>query len=400
MSAAPSTLAFLKFIHGSVPLASETLPLRAERPISRTRLAFTAPDREDTLKSYATTIEELRQSLKLSSTAPQTRWLYHFITCDGAGAINNFEPVVRTSTWLDASSQNKDMDKTEGGAKANSRPGTSSSENSGQVTIAWPTAERPLVKNTGNDVLKAWAQKPSNTSTSLLISPRPLGPTHILVVLPLQDPSTVGSQIPDRSQALEFPINDLLFVMNAPNLALTPKLPSRLHQELPRVGIRVPDVKTFRPLVIYLHTRNLGQLMRAILPDWIRDLVYPLTALPAFAMAVSDSKERRKCRIRGILNDVGLTCCIKGPDFDLQENQSRPKNFADTVAQELAEASHENNQSDLTQYTAAVDALRANLTLIGYYEQSLWSELDLYHHILIRAISLEAKVGQREWFWQ
>ncbi|KAK0224158.1 hypothetical protein IW262DRAFT_1371494 [Armillaria fumosa] len=396
---APSTLAFLKFIPGSVPLASEDLPLRVERPISRTRLAVTAPDREDTLKSHVITIEELRQSLKLSSTAPQTRWLYHFISCDGAGAITNSEPVVRTSTWLDASSPKKDEDNTEVGAKPNSRPGTSGSENSDQATIAWPTAEHPLVKDTGNDVMKAWAQKP-NTSTSLLISPRPLGPTHILVVLPLQDPPTTGSQIPDPAQALELPINDLLFMMNAPNLASSPKLPSRLHQELPRVGIRVPDVRTFRHLVIYLHTRNLGQLMRAIFPDWIRDLVYPLTALPAFAMAMSDSKEKRKCRIRGILNDVSLTCCIKGVVLDLQEKQSRPQNIADTVAQELAEASRESTQSNLTEYTAALDALRANLGLIGYYEQSLWSELDLYHHILIRAISLEAKIGQREWFWQ
>lgn len=70
MSAAPSTLAFLKFIPGTVPLASEELPI--ERPINRTRLADTAPDREDTLKSHATTIEQLRQSLRLRSMAPQT----------------------------------------------------------------------------------------------------------------------------------------------------------------------------------------------------------------------------------------------------------------------------------------------------------------------------------------
>ncbi|PBK63943.1 hypothetical protein ARMSODRAFT_1007467 [Armillaria solidipes] len=397
MSAAPSTLAFLKFIPGSAPSASQDLPL--ERPINRTRLADTAPDREDTLKSHATTIEQLRQSLRLRSMAPQTRWLYHFISCDGAGAVNNSEPVVRTSTWLDASSPKKDEDNTEGGVKSNSRPGTSGSENSAQVTIAWPAAEQPLVKDTGNDVLKAWAQK-SNTAASLLISPRPLGPTHILVAFPSQDPPTAGSQISVPAQALEFPINDLLFVLNAPNLAPSPKLPRRLHQELPRVSIRVPDVETFRHLVIYLHTRNLGQLMRAIIPDWIRDLVYPLTALPAFAMAVSDSKERRKCRFREILNDVGLTCCIKRVAFYSREKQSRPKNFADTVAQELAEASRENSHSDLIKYTAVLDALRANLGFIGYYEQSLWSELDLYHDILIRAISLEAKVGQREWMWQ
>ncbi|KAK0194694.1 hypothetical protein F5146DRAFT_1037142 [Armillaria mellea] len=397
MSAAPSTLAFLKFIPGSVPLASEDLPL--ERPINRTRLADTAPDREDTLKSHATTIEQLRQSLRLRSMAPHTRWLYQFISCDGAGAVNDSEPVVRTSTWLEASSPKKGEDNTEGGVKSNSRPATSGSESSAQVTIAWPTAERAPVEDANNDVLKAWAQKP-NTSTSLLISPRPLGPTHILVVFPLQDLPAAGSQISVPAQALELPINDLLFVLNAPNLASSPKLPSRLHQELPRVGIRVPDVETFRHLVIYLHTRNLGQLMRDIIPDWIRDLVYPLTALPAFAMAMSDSKEKRKCRIRGILNDVGLTCCNKGVDFDLQEKQYYPKNFADTVAQELAEASRENHHSDLIKYTATLDALRANLGLIGYYEQSLWSELDLYYDILIRAISLEAKIGQREWFWQ
>ncbi|KAK0460605.1 uncharacterized protein EV420DRAFT_1267535 [Desarmillaria tabescens] len=395
MSATPSTLAFIKFIPRSVPLASEDLPV--ERPISRTLLVDTAPDREDTLKSHATTVEQLRQSLKLRSMSPQTQWLYHSVGCDSAQAVTNSESVVRASTWLDASSPAHDEARnTPGGAKLNSRPASSGSENSTQGTIASPTAEQRLVRDPGNDSLKAWILK-STTSDGLLVSPRPLGPTHILVAFPSQDP-LAGSSISVPARALEFPINDLLFVLNAPNLSRSPKLPTRLYQELPRVGVRVPDVETFRHLVIYLHTRNLGQLIRAIIPDWIRDIVYPLTALPAFAMAVSDAKEKRKRGLFGILNDVGLTCsCMNDVAFEPQEKQPRPENLVDAVAQELAEASREKNRSDLIKYTAALDAMRANLGLIGYYEQSLWSELDLYRDTLIRAISLESKVGQREW---
>ncbi|KAK0205586.1 hypothetical protein DFS33DRAFT_1429435 [Desarmillaria ectypa] len=394
MSAAQSTLAFLKFIPGSVPLASEDLPL--ERPINRALLADIAPDREDTLKSHATTIEQLRQSLRLRSMSPQTQWLYHSVICDSAHAATNSESVVRTSTWLHTSSPKNDGDNTEGGAKFTPRQVSAGSENSTQGTIASSPVEHCLVKDPGSDFLKAWMLQ-STTSDGLLVSPRLLGPTHILVAFPSEDPPA-GSSISVPARAIEFPINDLLFVLNAPNLSRSPKLPTRLHRELPRVGIRVPDVETFRHLVIYLHTRNLGQLIRAIIPDWIRDLVYPLTALPAFAMAVSFSKEKRKRGLLGILNDVGLTCSfMSGDAFESQEQQSRPKNLADAVAHELAEASRENNHGDLIKYTAVLNALQANLRLLGYYEQSLWSELDLYHDTLVSAISLEAKVWQHEW---
>ncbi|KAG7445300.1 uncharacterized protein BT62DRAFT_188946 [Guyanagaster necrorhizus] len=327
-----------------------------------------------------------------------SQWLYHSISCDGTRAFTNSESVVRTSAWLGAASSSANGgDCTESGAESSIRLVSSGSDNSTQATIPWPTAEHPLLKDPDNAFLKAWVLK-SNVSDGLLISPRSLGPTHILVAFPSQD-APAGSQIPVPARALEFPINDLLFVLNAPNLSRSPRLPTRLHQELPRVGIRVPDVETFRHLVIYLHTRNLGQLIRAIVPEWIRDLVYPLTTLPAFAMAVSDAKEKRKRRFLAILNGVGLNCsCMNGVAFrESLEKPTRPKDLADTVAQEIAETARENKYSVLIKFTAALDALRANLELIGYYEQLLWSELDLYHDTLIRAISLEAKVGQREW---
>ncbi|KIJ98589.1 hypothetical protein K443DRAFT_680612 [Laccaria amethystina LaAM-08-1] len=50
-------------------------------------------------------------------------------------------------------------------------------------------------------------------------------------------------------EVIELPINDLIFILNAPNLAHskaadTPLLPRRLQKELPRVLMYIPHLDT------------------------------------------------------------------------------------------------------------------------------------------------------------
>ncbi|KIJ91482.1 hypothetical protein K443DRAFT_686026 [Laccaria amethystina LaAM-08-1] len=71
-------------------------------------------------------------------------------------------------------------------------------------------------------------------------------------------------------EVIELRINDLIFILNAPNLAHskapdTPLLPRRLQMELPRVLMYLPHLDTFPELVIYLHTKNQAELFRKII---------------------------------------------------------------------------------------------------------------------------------------
>ncbi|KIJ95345.1 hypothetical protein K443DRAFT_683078, partial [Laccaria amethystina LaAM-08-1] len=131
-----------------------------------------------------------------------------------------------------------------------------------------------------------------------LISPKPLGLTHILVVYatmpsrPIVPPVVPQGVLPRRKknavtypEVIELQINDLIFILNVPNLAPskapdTPLLPRRLQMELPRVLMYLPHLDTFLELVIYLRTRNQAELFRRIIPEWIRDLIHPLPLVP------------------------------------------------------------------------------------------------------------------------
>lgn len=121
---------------------------------------------------------------------------------------------------------------------------------------------------------------PLLSTQETMISPRPLGPTHILVIYspdshPIPSPRTTLILRTHKPivKILEIPINDLLFVLNVPNLSPFPPLPRRLPDELPRVILPVPHLSTFHDLMIYIHTLNQAELFRRILPEWIRDLI-------------------------------------------------------------------------------------------------------------------------------
>lgn len=143
-------------------------------------------------------------------------------------------------------------------------------------------------KGVDNAPANVWSSRSLSTQDKL-ISPRPLGPTHILVVSQTEggrDPASRSS----GEDVLELPVNDLLLILNVPNLRTIRKnghfvsvLPRRLHKEMPRVALHVPSLETFAEVVVYLHTKDRSALFGTLVPEWIRSIVYPAKSLASSA---------------------------------------------------------------------------------------------------------------------
>lgn len=272
-----------------------------------------------------------------------------------------------------------------------------------------------------------WSDAPLSTKEKL-ISPRPLGATHMLVVYAM-DPSTPTSPVDDQStvrrrkgnasltypEVMELPINDLLFVLNVPNLSrnsgqsFKPILPRRLHKEMPRILMHVPHLETFPELVIYLHTKNQAELFRKLIPEWMRDLMHPLPHIPSPAVSSTSSVgnvatttpapvpafDPRRLLVRLIsassststLNTLGST--TSSAPTAVEPERSEISNIVADIGQTALESAYE----EAVLHTATLlDALSDNLCHIGYFGQDLWHELDLSREILRGAISYQAKV--------
>lgn len=264
-----------------------------------------------------------------------------------------------------------------------------------------------------------------------LISPRPLGATHILVVYatdpsdtasPVDDQATVrcrkGTASPTYPEVAELPINDLLFVLNTPNLScdisqgIKPILPRRLHKEMPRVLMQVPYLQTFPELVVYLHTKNQAELFRKLIPEWIRDLIHPLpNSIPSPVVSSTPSVGKvptlapapfRTFDLRRLLVRLIPPCCSTSSIFSLNAIGSaassvstaiKPKRSVSSIAAEIGEAALDSACEEAVLHTATLlDALCVNLGCIGYFGKDLWHELDLLRDIMHRAISYQAKV--------
>ncbi|KAK0484440.1 hypothetical protein IW261DRAFT_1317797, partial [Armillaria novae-zelandiae] len=344
--------------------------------ISRADLLEVAPDREDALMSHATT-EELRETLKLRSTS------HHAYDSSMKLPKNS----VRTSVFLSAC------------PSVSNTNGTSSTENfrrrvlsadAGPTDVLKDIRNRLVTDPKGNATLfDPWNPTGLRLSTQeTLISPRPLGPTHILVIVDASEVNENASQKRTvRARSIQMPINDLLFKLNMPNLSKESKLPPRMHQELPRVGIRVPHIETFRLLVIFLHTRNRIELMRAALPEWIRDILQQkLIASRPTIPAPVEPKEKKMGKLLGILSlgSMSTESFTLPPPMD-----SGPERLFDEVAREIAEASCDGDVfgRNLAEATATLKALRDNLTFIGFHEKALWAELEDYISVLVRAVA-------------
>ena len=282
---------------------------------------------------------------------------------------------------------------------------------------------------------------PTLSTPDKLISPRPLGPTHILVAYAtapsaIVSPSNGKNTLPRRRpstnmtypQTIELPINDLLFTLNVPNLS-SPVLPRRLQRELPRVLMQVPHLETFPELVVYLHTKNQAELFRRVIPEWVRDLMHPLPAqLGAGAVGsvgsltpetTGQAKKKRSHRqlfsmlVLGSSASTSLESLSSGlSTSSLNPCPVDPERTIDTIAKEIAEASYcissmplaaspENVDLDPLVHTAVLlDALRDNLEYVGFLGRGVWNELDISREILIKAMCWKARIGdegEQEW---
>jgi hypothetical protein len=120
---------------------------------------------------------------------------------------------------------------------------TSADSDSGDQSIS-----SSITASVGNvEDTRPWAT-PNLSTTHKLVSPQPLGPTHILVVFNT-------SQVSSRSHTyLECPINNLIFLLNCPNLANPGVLSRRLPSELSHLRLQVRDLEALLELMVFLHT--------------------------------------------------------------------------------------------------------------------------------------------------
>ncbi|EAU83851.2 hypothetical protein CC1G_09520 [Coprinopsis cinerea okayama7 len=347
-----------------------------ERQIDRKILIDISPDREDYLRRRS--IEELRDDLKIRPDydEEQSNWLYQ---------------RVGGSPRSDTTKIN-DCDSTEGHQlKANSTTRLlnfddtilSSRESSRRLSAFW-------IRNRCSVSLESL----NFSDVDTLVSPRPLGPTHILVAY---ESRCTGF----RPRVCEMPINDLLFVLNTPNLGPRrsddglelPPLPKRMQDELPRVVMPVPQLETLPELVIYLHNKNQAELFRRLVPVWIRDILHPMPSVVVQDLDVGP-------------DSVGWSCIASfrlpwmKPGWKNQTRLAPGKPFSqrrtETVAAELAATARSLKQEQKAILTLVkLNALRENLQYVGYFVNELWVELDMTREVLLKAISYMSKVEPR-----
>jgi hypothetical protein len=239
-----------------------------------------------------------------------------------------------------------------------------------------------------------------------MISPRPLTATHILQICP-------SVSIPNDSviPMLEQPINDLLFLLSVPNLANAYVLPPRVASgDLPRVVMRVQHLRTFPPLVVYFHTRNQAELMRAIIPEWIRDIIHPALVLGSLGPAGTISRQqqqppssfmmphvikKKKSRIfsrRGSASNVLNPTPTPTPPQAIPIASMLPT--VDSVARDLVEMDEKMAKDEgLDSACIALDGLSRNIEDVGFAEKALWLEIDTLRHILVCALNLRARIN-------
>ncbi|TFK28304.1 hypothetical protein FA15DRAFT_634213 [Coprinopsis marcescibilis] len=356
-----------------------------ERHIDLKVLIDICPDREDYLHIHS--IADIRADLKLRPVGDKGpwEWLYQSIG----------SPVL-SGTTVSASNDEDDEDDVSVGCKINSPRLSILNET---VLSAKASARRiPVVP---------WVQHGSHISLEslnltvheALISPRQLGPTHILVAYESRPRRASG-------RICEMPINDFLFAMNVPNLAprkdedgaSLPPIPRRIHGDLHRVLIAVPHLLTFPELVVYLHNKNQAELFRKIVPQWIHDIMHPLPSISP------------RTEFEASLNALrGTTCSwFAGLRRFNPFRSGKPKverskpllNATDasqrtisSIARELEATARTLREEQLiVSTTVGLNALRENLQFVGYFDVDLWLEMDTMRGILMKAVTSVAKV--------
>ncbi|PPQ81260.1 hypothetical protein CVT26_015091 [Gymnopilus dilepis] len=418
---------------------SEWLP--KERRIDMALLMDVSPDREDWMKRMTT--GEIREELKLDPKSPKSQWLYHAkvrddfsIYEDSSKRLALFEAEVSGAFAGESSEKNFENSPSHSPPLARSTPDSSATSFVSNLAVG----------ELGDEKSSTW----SSLNLSTLdqgVSPRPLGPTHLLIVhaktstrhRPIIEGST-SIDHPQRenesSKVVEVPINDLLFILNVPNLKLPRNaplisvLPRRMHRELPKVLLSVPHVETFSNLVVYLHTKDQVALFDTIIPTWVYTFTPPLpkrpspVRVPTFGTGLgaspggwtgSKSSGIDLSRIRRTFvelfscftrcSDVGDSTDFAVTEESLTEIESELlKNYdasLENIGAVLAGRLRTVSDSSLLQASDFMDALifvvgslnglQDNLNYIGYYAPGLWEQLLAYQRILIRAISCLSK---------
>ncbi|KAG6872195.1 hypothetical protein C0995_012087 [Termitomyces sp. Mi166 len=385
-----------------------------EHEINREILLDVAPDREALLVSNKA-IAELRQTLKIRVGGTESQWLYRIRKRTNASLKDSNtrkSTIIRGGPSANDTQQTRSSSKNEihilrrvlSASELVNVPFTQSVRKEGRFLSPYDHSDQSV------DV---WDTVRLNT-TDKLISPRPLGPTHILIVHSMPGPSRIlqpvtrgGRRLLRRqkssplSNVVEIPINDLLFVLNVPNLApITPILPPRLHKELPRVLMYVPHIETFPALVVYLHTQNLAELIRKLIPEWIRDLMHPLPEASDTSISPAPPSVDIKTILLGLLIPVSKSASgtetLAVARYDprpRKEYRRKVKSVAEEIAQAAFVASSNEQEVDPILFSVAqLNALRDNLEYIGYFGEDLWHELDVYRQVLIMAVSCQAKI--------
>ncbi|TFY72808.1 hypothetical protein EVG20_g198 [Dentipellis fragilis] len=316
-----------------------------EHPVSRPVLIEVAPDREDTINSIEN-LDDFRDTLKIYASDP-AHWLNQ--------VREKTDARIRGQTMRMAPMKSNTP------AKHLRRSHSASSLLSMSRRLADLTQNNSWV----------WDRKPI-ISTERVISPRPLEPTHLLVIYDTTPLSGIYSRY------VECPINALVFAAYCPNLQLNEHgrtFPHRLPQELPRVRMEVPHLGAFVPLLAYLHTKNQAALFRALVPEWLRDILHPVVmAGIADPRAAPDYGHRtRKLSIR-------ISSCVSVPLLEL------PQRTLVSVAQETRDAEARAPQplggSDVAETFRRLVGLKTDLEFIGYHPRDLWYELELMLRIL------------------
>lgn len=259
--------------------------------------------------------------------------------------------------------------------------------------------------NPASGVAQTWPRRALSTGHQL-ISPRPLGATHTLIIYD-------KFQSDKKRVYIECPINGLIFTLHCPNVVNPSALVCHPSSHLPRVVLRAPHARSFVDLVAYFHTRDQVALFKKVLPEWVRDLLHPLpvaaqivSASPSEAMPfVLRSKrsqvfglgKRKRSRFSGLssANDTKWT-----PSPRASSSTSLPFSTAcrtvQSIAREIADidtnATWDAAVPDLVQSVVRLNALKDNLEEIGLYSPGLWQEVDVTWEILIRAVNLQAQV--------
>jgi hypothetical protein len=144
---------------------------------------------------------------------------------------------------------------------------------------------------------------------------------------------------------------------------------------------------------------NQAELFRALIPEWIRDLMHPLPSLVVDPGDMVKGRGRR-CKPMRLLARLACGFNSNSSYHEIRRNSPQRKRTLDSISKEIAKASglsvHGDHIDPILHAACLMDALRDNLDYIGYYGEELWNELGSCRAILIRALSWKAKIDEKD----